>query len=94
MTSNKIVIKVSLETLRSKLTVKAEFVAINNGGRYLESKRVAYQATKPFKDNCIIAARMLCAEHGIACQNWQVNFIECAEQAYFTNDAGIVCIIF
>lgn len=82
---NNLVIKVSLETIRSRLVLKSEFVVSDVIGTYKQTKRIAYQSNKTFKDNCILSARMLVAEHGITCQKWQVNLIECQDMAFFSS---------
>ena len=82
---NSIIIKVSLETIRSKLVLRAEFVVSDVIGTYKQSKRIAYQANKTFKDNCVLAARVLVAEHSIACQKWQTNLLECEDLAFFSS---------
>ena len=37
-----------------------------------------------FRDNMLLAARVLCAEHGLPCQQWQVNILECQDIAFFS----------
>lgn len=91
---NHIIIKVSLETIRSKLVLKSEFVVSDVIGTYKQSKRLVYQSNKSFKDNCILSARMLVAEHGIACQKWQVNLIECQDMAFFSSHDSLQAIEF
>ena len=89
-----IIIKVKLETLRSKLVLKSEFVVSDINDTYKQSKRIAYQSNKTFKQNCILAARVLCAEYGIECQKWQANFLECQDMAFFSSHDCIQAIEF
>ena len=89
-----ITIKCSIERLRSKLVVKAHFVVSSDSAIYNRSKRIAYQSHKSFRDNMIIAARFLCAEHGLPCQQWQVNLLECEEIAFFSTGDCIQSIEF
>lgn len=91
---NVIIIKTSIETIRSKLVLKSEFVVTDVVGTYKQTKRLAYQSNKSFKDNCILSARMLCAEYGIVCQKWQVNLIECQDMAFFSSYDSLQAIEF
>lgn len=77
-------IKCSFEANRSKPTILAQFVIVDNIDLFNKSKRVAYQANKSFKDNMVLAARVLVAEHGVSVQKWQCNFIECQDIALFS----------
>lgn len=77
-------IKCSFEANRSKPTILAQFVISDNIHLFNKSKRTAYQANKSFKDNMILAARVLVAEYGVTCQKWQVNIIECQDIAIFS----------
>ena len=79
-----ITIKCAFEANRSKPTVQAHIVVSDNMRLFNKSKRIAYQANKSFKDNMILAARILCAEHGLPCQQWQVNLLECQDLALFS----------
>ena len=79
-----ITIKCSFESNRSKPTIQAQFVISDNIRLFNKSKRIAYQANKSFTDNMILAARILCAEHGLPCQHWQVNLLECQNLALFS----------
>ena len=79
-----ITIKCSFEANRSKPTILAQFVISDNIHLFNKSKRIAYQANKSFTDNMILAARVLCAEHGLPCQHWQVNILECQDIAIFS----------
>ena len=79
-----ITIKCSFESNRSKPTIQAQFVISDNIHLFNKSKRVAYQSHKSFKDNMILAARVLCAEHGVSVQKWQCNIIECQDIAIFS----------
>ena len=79
-----ITIKCAFEANRSKPTVQAHIVVSDNMRLFNKSKRIAYQANKSFKDNMILAARILCAEHGLPCQQWQVNLLECQNLALFS----------
>ena len=80
----RITIKCTFESNRSKPTVVAQFIISDNIHLFNKSKRIAYQANKSFKDNMILAARILCAEHGLPCQQWQCNFLECQDIAFFS----------
>lgn len=77
-------IKCSFESNRSKPTILAQFVIVDNIGLFNKSKRIAYQANKSFKDNMILAARILVAEHGVGVQRWQCNILECQDIAFFS----------
>ena len=77
-------IKCSFEANRSKPTVHAQFVSSGDIHLFNKSKRVAYQVNKSFRDNMILAARFLCAEHGVSVQQWQVNLLECQDLALFS----------
>lgn len=77
-------IKCTFESNRSKPTVLTSFVISDNIVLLNKSKRIAYQANKSFKDNMILAARVLVAEYGVTCQKWQVNIIECQDVAIFS----------
>ena len=77
-------IKCSFESNRSKPTILAQFVISDNINLFNKSKRIAYQAHKSFKDNMILAARVLAAEHGVSVQKWQVNILECQDIALFS----------
>ena len=79
-----ITIKCSFEANRSRPTVVAQFVISDNIHLFNKSKRIAYQANKSFRDNMILAARVLVAEHGLPCQQWQVNLLECQDLALFS----------
>ena len=79
-----ITIKCVFEANRSKPTVVAQFIISDNIHLFNKSKRIAYQANKSFKDNMILAARVLVAEHGLPCQQWQCNFLECQDIALFS----------
>ena len=79
-----ITIKCSFETNRSKPTIQAQFVISDNIDLINKSKRIAYQVNKSFRDNMILAARFLCAEHGLPCQQWQVNLLECQDITFFS----------
>ena len=79
-----ITIKCAFEANRSKPTIQAHIVVSDNMRLFNKSKRIAYQANKSFKDNMILAARILCAEHGLPCQQWQVNLLECQNLALFS----------
>ena len=79
-----ITIKCAFEQNRSKPTVQAHIVVSDNMRLINKSKRIAYQANKSFKDNMILAARILVAEHGLPCQQWQCNIIECQDIAFFS----------
>ena len=79
-----ITIKCAFEANRSKPTVVAQFIISNNIHLFNKSKRIAYQANKSFKDNMILAARVLCAEHGISVKKWQANILECQDIAIFS----------
>ena len=77
-------IKCSFESNRSKPTVRASFVITDNIELFNKSKRIAYQSNKSFKDNMVLAARVLVAEHGVSVQQWQVNLLECQNLALFS----------
>ena len=77
-------IKCCFESNRSKPTVHAQFVISDNIHLFNKSKRIAYQAQKSFKDNMILAARVLVAEHGVQVQKWQCNILECQDIALFS----------
>ena len=79
-----ITIKCSFEANRSKPTVVAQFIISDNIHLFNKSKRIAYQANKTFRANMILAARVLVAEHGLPCQQWQCNFLECQDIALFS----------
>ena len=79
-----ITIKCTYESNRSKPTVAAQFIISDNIRLFNKSKRIAYQANKSFTDNMILAARVLVAEHGLPCQQWQCNFLECLDIAFFS----------
>ena len=79
-----ITIKCSFEANRSRPTVVAQFVISDNIHLFNKSKRIAYQSQKSFKDNMILAARVLVAEHGVSVQKWQCNFLECQDIALFS----------
>lgn len=77
-------IKCSFEANRSKPTILAQFVIVDNIDLFNKSKRVAYQANKSFKDNMILAARVLVAEYGVQVQKWQCNILECQDIVIFS----------
>ena len=77
-------IKCTFESNRSKPTILAQFVISDNIDLLNKSKRIAYQANKSFKDNVILAARVLVAEYGVQVQKWQCNFLECQDLALFS----------
>ena len=79
-----ITIKCAFESNRSKPTVVARFVISDNVDLLNKSKRIAYQTNKSFKDNMILAARVLVAEHGISVKKWQANILECQDIAIFS----------
>ena len=79
-----ITIKCSFEANRSKPTVQAHIVVSDNIHLFNKSKRIAYQANKSFKDNMILAARVLAAEQGISVKKWQANILECQDIALFS----------
>ena len=79
-----ITIKCSFEANRSKPTVQAHIVVSDNIHLFNKSKRIAYQANKSFKDNMILAARVLVAEQGISVKKWQANILECQDIALFS----------
>ena len=79
-----ITIKCTFEANRSKPTVQAHIVVSDNIHLFNKSKRIAYQANKSFKDNMILAARVLVAEHGISVKKWQANILECQDIAIFS----------
>ena len=80
----RITIKCTFERNRSKPTVVAQFIISDNIDLLNKSKRIAYQANKSFRDNMILAARVLVAEHGVSVQKWQCNFLECQDIAIFS----------
>lgn len=77
-------IKCTFESNRSKPTVRAQFVISDNIDLFNNSKRIAYQSNKSFKDNMILAARVLVAEYGVGVKRWQCNFLECQDIAIFS----------
>lgn len=77
-------IKCTFESNRSKPTIHAQFVISDNIGLFNKSKRIAYHANKSFRDNMILAARVLLAEHGVSVQKWQCNILECQDIALFS----------
>ena len=79
-----ITIKCAFEANRSKPTVVAQVVISDNIHLFNKSKRIAYQANKSFKDNMILAARVLVAEQGISVKKWQANILECQDIAIFS----------
>ena len=79
-----ITIKCTFEANRSKPTVQAHIVVSDNIHLFNKSKRIAYQVNKSFKDNMILAARVLVAEHGISVKKWQANILECQDLALFS----------
>ena len=79
-----ITIKCAFEANRSKPTVVAQFIISDNIHLFNKSKRRVYQANKSFKDNMILAARVLCAEQGISVKKWQANILECQDIAIFS----------
>ena len=79
-----ITIKCSFEANRSKPTIQAQFVISDNIHLFNKSKRIAYQANKSFRDNMILAARVLVAEQGISVKKWQANILECQDIALFS----------
>ena len=79
-----ITIKCSFEANRSKHTVVAQFIISDNIHLFNKSKRIVYQSQKSFKDNMILAARVLVAEHGISVKKWQANILECQDIAIFS----------
>ena len=79
-----ITIKCIFESNRSKPTVQAHIVVSDNIDLLNKSKRIAYQANKSFKDNMVLAARVLVAEQGISVKKWQVNILECQDIAIFS----------
>ena len=79
-----ITIKCTFESNRSKPTILAQYIISDNIHLFNKSKWIAYQVNKSFRDNMILAARFLCAEHGLACQKWQCNIIECQDIAFFS----------
>ena len=88
------IIKCSFEANRSKPTVVAQFIISDNIHLFNKSKRIAYQANKSFKDNMILAARVLVAEHGVSVQQWQVNILECQDIAFFSTSDWLQAIEF
>ena len=89
-----ITIKCTFESNRSKPTVVARFVISDNIDLLNKSKRIAYQTNKSFKDNMILAARVLVAEHGLPCQQWQVNILECQDIAFFSTSDCLLAVEF
>ena len=79
-----ITIRCSFEQNRSKPTVVAQFIISDNIHLFNKSKRITYQANKSFRDNMILAARVLVAEHGISVKKWQVNILERQDIALFS----------
>ena len=79
-----ITIRCSFEQNRSKPTVQAHIVVSDNICLFNKSKRIAYQSHKSFKDNMILAARVLVAEQGISVKKWQANILECQDIAIFS----------
>ena len=79
-----ITIRCAFEVNRSKPTVVAQVIISDNIHLFNKSKRIAYQSQKSFKDNMILAARVLVAEHGVSVQKWQCNFLECQDIALFS----------
>ena len=79
-----ITIKCTFESNRSRPTVVSQFIISDNIHLFNKSKRIAYQSNKSFKDNMILAARILVAEHGISVKKWQVNILECQDIALFS----------
>ena len=79
-----ITIKCAFEANRSKPTVVAQVIISDNIHLFNKSKRIAYQANKSFKDNMILAARVLVAEQGISVKKWQANILECQDIAFFS----------
>ena len=79
-----ITIKCTFESNRSKPTVVAQCVVSDNIHLFNKSKRIAYQSNKSFKDNMILAARVLVAEYGISVKKWQANILECQDIALFS----------
>ena len=89
-----ITIRCSFEQNRSKPTVQAHIVVSDNICLFNKSKRIAYQSHKSFKDNMILAARVLVAEHGISVKKWQCNFLECQDIALFSTSDCLQAIEF
>ena len=79
-----ITIKCVFEANRSRPTVVSQFIISDNIHLFNKSKRIAYQSNKSFKDNMILAARVLVAEHGVSVQKWQCNLLECQDIAIFS----------
>ena len=79
-----ITIKCTFESNRSKPTVVAQVIISDNIHLFNKSKRIAYQANKSFKDNMVLAARVLVAEQGISVKKWQANILECQDIAIFS----------
>ena len=79
-----ITIKCTFEGNRSKPTVQAQFIISDNIHLFNKSKRIAYQANKSFRDNMLLAARVLVAEQGISVKKWQANILECQDIAIFS----------
>ena len=89
-----ITIKCVFEANRSKPTVVAQFVISDNIHLFNKSKRIVYQSQKSFKDNMVLAARVLVAEHGVSVQKWQCNFLECQDIALFSTSDCLQAIEF
>ena len=89
-----ITIKCIFESNRSKPTVVSQFIISDNIHLFNKSKRIAYQANKSFKDNMILAARVLVAEHGISVKKWQANILECQDVAFFSTSDCLQAIEF
>ena len=87
-------IKCAFEANRSKPTVFAQFVVSDNIHLFNKSKRIVYQSQKSFKDNMILAARVLVAEHGVSVQKWQCNFLECQDIALFSTSDCLLAVEF
>jgi hypothetical protein len=77
-------IKCAFESNRSKPTILAQFVISDDIRLFNKNKRIVYQSQKSFKDNMILAARVLVAEHGVQVQKWQCNILECQDIALFS----------
>ena len=89
-----ITIKCTFESNRSKPTILAQYIISDNIHLFNKSKRIAYQSHKSFKDNMILAARVLVAEHGVSVQQWQVNLLECQDIAFFSTSDCLQAIEF
>lgn len=87
-------IKTTFEANRSKPTIQAQFVISDNIHLFNKSKRISYQANKSFKDNMILAARVLVAEHGVSVQKWQANYLECQDLALFSTSDCLQSVVF